>query len=518
MPGASPPSPERRRLLVAMGYLAAAGAGATELLTGHGSHPAAASSSHSGTPAHGPTKAPALHAAPAEPADDHIYDVVIHGGRVIDPDSGYDQVANVGIDGGTITAIKTATLKGKQTVAAAGKIVAPGFIDILSYMPDDLGATYKIGDGVTTNIGMHGLKARAAAYFSQYTDNCLVHFGGAFSDPWNRNTELDLQPGDAASPDQIKQLAATCEEDLHNGWIGVDFEPEYTPGIEFAEMKALGDVAKKYDVPCCFHGRYSAVGTNARCLNEIIEVAKQTGAAVHVEHLISTGGTFDMANSIKRLQRAQDQGYSVTWCMYPYNFWATYLGSARFNYGWQSRFRISYDDLQVAGTGDNTRLSEATFRQYQRENKLVAAYAIPEADVHTLLRDPQVMMGSDAILTDGNNHPRATGCFSRLLGKYVREDKVLTFPEALAKMTILAARWLQPKAPALAKKGRLQRGADADITVFDPETVIDKSTVAVPKQFSAGIEWVLIAGQVAKTPDGVQTDTKHGQPIKSVLI
>ena len=101
--------------------------------------------------------------------------------------------------------------------------------------------------------------------------------------------------------------------------------------------------------------------------------------------------------------------------MYPYTFWATYLGSTRFNAGWQQRFRIDYGDLEVAGTGE--RLTASTFRKYQAQNKLVAAYAIPEEDVVTGLQTDWIMIGSDAILeTSNNNHPRGAGCFTRVLG------------------------------------------------------------------------------------------------------
>ena len=90
-------------------------------------------------------------------------------------------------------------------------------------------------------------------------------------------------------------------------------------------MLALAKVAKEFGVPCFFHGRYSAVGTNAETLDEIIEIAKQSGAAVHIEHIISTGGTFDMAASLARVEKARAEGHDVTACMYPYNYWATYI-------------------------------------------------------------------------------------------------------------------------------------------------------------------------------------------------
>jgi N-acyl-D-aspartate/D-glutamate deacylase len=510
------PSPDRRRLLIALGYGTLNAAGVARLLGGHGGSPQARPGvSDHGPGGGGPMVATAISHAEAEPPDDHVYDIVIKGGRVIDAASSYDRIADVGIDGSTIRAVKSQRLKGRQTIDATDKVVSAGFIDLLSYEPDDYGAWYKIGDGVTTNLGMHGINAKAVDFFSRYEGRCAVNFGGAFDDPWIRANLFGLNPGQAASPVQVGQLAEECDRQIHDGWIGVDFEPEYTPGIAFDEMKALAEVAKRNDVPCFFHGRYSAVGTNMKTLDEIINVAKETGARVHVEHIISTGGTFDMANSLKHVADARSQGYDITACMYPYDFWATYLGSPRFNPGWQERFRISYGDLQIAGS--NERLTQYSFRQYQKENKLAAAFAIPEDDVRTCLRDPHVMIGSDAILTNGNNHPRATGCFSRTLGRYARDAKVISLPEALAKMTILPALRLERRVPAMRKKGRLQRGADADITVFDPLTVIDTSTIENPAQYSRGIEWVLIMGQVAKNPAGVDHNVRAGRAIKPVL-
>ena len=497
---------------MAAAYAAANGAA----IIGLGGHRKAAAKVTAVDDHTGPKVPPTIAGAPQAPPDTHVYELVIKGGRVIDPESGYDRTANVGIDGGTILTVSQGLLKGTNSIDATDMVVSPGFIDLLSYEPDDKGVTFKIEDGVTTNLGMHGINNDAKAFFSHYTDNCLVNFGGAFDNPWIRHNHFGLDPDDTASTSQIGQMGDLLRQQLTDGWIGVDFEPEYAPGTSTAEMTALAKIAKEHDVPCFFHGRYSAYGTNAKTLDEIINVAKDTGAAVHVEHIISTGGTFDMANSLKRVERAQAAGYDVTACMYPYNFWATYLGSPRFNFGWQDRFRITYSDLQIAGTTD--RLTEYTFKQGQRQNKLAAAYAIPEADVLTCLKAPWVMIGSDAILTDGNNHPRATGCFSRTLGRYARDKGTITLVEALAKMTILPAKRLEAKVPALRKKGRMQRGADADITIFDPRTIIDRGTVADPAVASVGVAYVLLRGQVIKTPDGgVNLDQHLGQPITGVF-
>jgi dihydroorotase len=134
--------------------------------------------------------------------------------------------------------------------------------------------------------------------------------------------------------------------------------------------------------------------------------------------------------------------------------------------------------------------------------------SIPDDDIVTALQAPFTLIGSDAILEPGdNNHPRATGTFARTLGRYVRERKVLGLMEALAKMTILPARRVEQAAPAMQKKGRLQRGADADITIFDPDTVSDRSSIENPAELSVGIEWVLVDGQVVKRPEMTEPDS-----------
>jgi dihydroorotase len=521
-----PPSPDRRRLLLALGFGALNAAALSQL----GGRPALSGGLATGTGGgdgdgvaaaatdSGPDEPPALSDAGPEPAPDHVFQTVIAGGRVIDPASRFDRVAYVGIDGDRIAAVSTEPLRGTTTIDADGLVVSPGFIDILSYEPNGYGIWFKVADGVTTNLGMHGINARATDFLSRFgAEGSPCHYGGAWDGAFHRAQVAGLDPGEAASPEQIEQLAADCAQQLAEGWIGVDLEPEYTPGAEYAELRRMAEVAAQAGVAVYVHGRYSdntEPGTNADTLQEILQLARDTGCGVHVEHLVSTGGTFSMQRSLDTLTAAREvEGLDVSACMYPYDFWATYLASPRFNDGWQERFRISYDDLVVAGTGE--RVTEATFASLQEQNVLVAAYGIPDDDVTTCLQGPFVMIGSDAILEeDNNNHPRATGCFTRVLGKYVREERTIGLVDALAKMTILPARRLEAAAPAMLRKGRLQRGADADIVVFDPATVTDRSTVRDPAQKAEGIEWVLVSGEVVQSAGRQQhTDVRPGRPI-----
>ncbi len=510
----------RRKLLVAGAFAAATAFGLDRMQ--HGGHDRLAPG-HKKITARPKSKSEPLTEPPTldpsfkQPGPDHVYDTVVHGGRVVDPASGFDGIINVGIDNGAITGFGSEVAHAKLKIDASGMVVSPGFIDVLSYEPDTKGAWYKIADGVTTNLGMHGMQQGwwLPDFFSAYQDSSPVHFGGAFSDHWVRFHKLGLNVGATATPYQAGQLADLFEQQLHEGWLGVDFEPEYTPGVDFAEMLALAKVAQRYDVPCFVHGRYSSYDKERQTVPEIIRLGKESGAGVHVAHLPSTGGTWDIDAALEEIDAANDAGHDVTFCLYPYDYWATYAGSTRFGPGWQDRFRIGYGDLQVAGTP--SRLNASTFAAAQADNSLTVAYAIPESSVRKALSHPKSLIGSDAIVDTGNNHPRASGCFCRVLGHWVRKEKVLTLNDALAKMTILPAQRLEKRCPQLAKRGRVQRGAYADLCVFNPDTVTDRATVADPVAYSTGIDWVLIGGHVAKDPSGLRRDAVHGEIIRSSM-
>ena len=218
-----------------------------------------------------------------------------------------------------------------------------------------------------------------------------------------------------------------------------------------------------------------------------------------------------MAEAIAQMEAGRAEGLALTACTYPYTYWATYAGSARFN-DFQEKYDISYEDLQVAG--ETNRLDEAGWRRAHDDNKLTAAFAMSDDDIDTALATPWVMIGSDAILhSHHNNHPRAAGCFSRVLGTYVRDRGVLGLTEALAKMTILPAQLLESRSPAMARRGRLQAGAVADVTVFDPSTITDQATIAKTWLESTGIHHVLVGGQVVRSSGKTDQSVRPGIPI-----
>ena len=536
---------------------------------------------------------------------DHIFDLAIVGGRVIDPASGFDFVASIGVSGSTVAAIAAgpdaAPLQASRTIDASGLVVSPGFIDILSYSPNGYGEWFKLADGVTANLGMHGLDNRADQWFGAHPDGSSpVHFGGAYDNAFVRQT-YGLEPYDTAAAGTINAILEDARTDLRKGFIGLHMQPEYTPGTTADDLLGHAGLAADLQVPLCVHARYSdnmapgtnlqaigelvqaaretgahvhvehinailedartdlrkgfiglhmqpeytpgttaddllghaglaadlqvplcvharysdnmAPGTNLQAIGELVQAARETGAHVHVEHINSTGGTGVMAEALGRVGDAIDEGLAMTACVYPYEFWATYLKSARYE-DWQEKYGISYGDLQVAGTSE--RLTEQTFGAAYADNSLTAAFAMSPEDIELPLRTDFVMVGSDAILDRShNNHPRSTGCFSRVLGRYVRERSVIDLPTALSKMTIQPALLLERRCPGLRRKGRLGIGADADITVFDPATVADRSTIANPAQESVGIQWVVVEGRVVRSPDGATSEAPNGRGLRS---
>jgi dihydroorotase len=473
------------------------------------------SSTEPPTPTTGvPDVQPSLDGSGAPP-DNRVHDVVVAGGRVIDPETGFDAVAHVGIDGDTVTRISLDPLVGSTTLDATGLVVAPGFIDILSYPTNGYGEWNKIADGVTTNLCMHGIDGPMHEFLRLTAEHRPpVNYGGA-TDQYSHRVSLKVDL-DYASDPQINELIRLADVDIRAGALGIHEQPEYVPGVTLDEMLRHGDLAAAHGVPLCLHIRYSEnlePGTQEEAVDEAISVARRTGCAVHIEHLNSTGGTGRMSEAVAQLNSARSEGLSITACTYPYTFWATKAGTTRFN-DFQEKFGISYGDLQVAGT--STRLDEAGWRRAIAEKSLVAAFAMSDDDVDTLLRTPWTLLGSDAILErPHNNHPRASGCFSRVLGHYVRDRGVLTLPEALAKMTILPARLLDGRSPAMARRGRLQAGAAADVTVFDPATISDRATIEQTWLESTGVHHVLVGGQVVRSGGVTDRSVRPGVAILS---
>jgi dihydroorotase len=227
-------------------------------------------------------------------------------------------------------------------------------------------------------------------------------------------------------------------------------------------------------------------------------------------------GVKDTPRLIAMVQGARKRGLDVTTEAYPYPAGSTAIESAIFDSGWQEAQGITYKDLQWAKTGE--RLTPETFEKYRKEGGIVIIFSIPESAVREALANPMVMVASDGMpITGAKVHPRGQGTFSRVLGYYVREQKVLELMTALRKMTLLPAQRLETRAPMFHNKGRIRVGADADITVFNPKNIIDKATFEDPLQYSAGISFVLVNGVPVIQDGKLVTGVFPGKPARAPI-
>jgi N-acyl-D-aspartate/D-glutamate deacylase len=378
-------------------------------------------------------------------------------------------------------------LRGTETLNINGRVVSPGFIDILadnSTSPEStypIFEKYKVSDGVTTALQMHGGSADCGSYYRKFSRQ-----------PHSINYGVStFLMGIRARSGGKRQV----EKNLDEGALGVSHSLEYQHA-PYAEMLEYAKLAKKYDRPLFLHLRYSSREKELEGLDEAIRLAQDSGARVHIAHLHSTGGTFHMDQALEKIRTANTQGLTITTCVYPYSFWATYLSNNRFGAGWQRRYGLSYNDLTIVGSSE--RLTERTFAHYRKSSRLAA---VPEGTmplektVDPALKEDFCMIGSDGGIQfepRANSHPRGAGCFATAIRHAL--DIGMPLEKILAKMTTLPRSVMLP---ALRDRGLLEEGAMADLTVFDPATIRGNATVENPNQFSSGIDFVIVNGKIA---------------------
>jgi N-acyl-D-aspartate/D-glutamate deacylase len=444
-------------------------------------------------------------------AADQTYEVAIVNGRVMDPESGLDAVRNVGLRAGKIETISTEAIQGRRTIDAKGLVVAPGFIDLHEHGQAPENYQFQAHDGVTTSLELEAGTGDVAAWYAEREGKSLINFGVSIGHiPTRMKVMKDsgkwLPTGDAAhraaTDAELAQIDQRIEAGLNQGALAVGMGINYTAAATRGEVLNVFRVASRHGAPVHVHLRYAGdkPPENARAaLEEVLTASSETKAPLHVVHVTSMG-LRDTPQLLAMIRAAKAQGTDVTTECYPYVAGSTGLESALFDPGWQERMRIGYGDLQWVKTGE--RLTADSFERYRKEGGQVVIFMIPENVVRLAVADPMVMIASDGMPSAGASvHPRGQGTFSRVLGKYVREEKALDLMTALRKMTLMPAQRLEQRAAAFKTKGRIKVGADADITVFDVNRVIDAATFEKPLQYSEGIRFVLVSG-VAVVADG----------------
>jgi len=456
------------------------------------------------------------------------YDIVLTGGRVIDPDSGLDAIRNVGIRDGQIEIITRQPLRGRSVVDVSSQVVAPGFINLHSHAWTPLGQEFEVRDGVTTALELES-GAYPVGEFGTRGDFAIanrsrINYGASVGHAWVRSAILQGDQSNSSfdhlvarsmasgevmvieqSPafvtgltgEQLQSLRAHLVKGLEQGGLGIGMLLDYmSESVDAAELQVVFEVAAAHQAPIFVHIRRGIAGDPAG-LEEVIHLARTTGAPVHVCHL-QASAMGNISSFLEKIRAARAAGVQITTESFPYNAGSTSNNAAVFNRDWRKIFAISYEDVQWAATGEY--FNEAMWNEYREKypGGAVIHHYNKEEWTRVATIAPDVIVASDGVPVFSLKHkvaPFGIGTNARVLGKYVREEGALSLNDAIAKMTILPARVLAAYSPAMANKGRIQPGADADITIFDPDKVIDHATFEDPYQASSGISHVIVNGE-----------------------
>jgi dihydroorotase len=462
------------------------------------------------------------------------YDIVLSGGRVIDPETKLDAIRNVGIIQNRIAQISPKPLKGKQVIDVTGLVVSPGFIDLHAHGRSNAEQEYQLHDGLTTALELEWGIEHIGRWYETRKSNALINYGASVCWPFERARAIDKYKKevnelyqitsrgeskietlfkfigssytDTLTPAETERMLANIKSSLHEGGIGIGVPIGYLPKTEPGEMYHVYKMAGEMKALVFSHVR----DPDMISIQEVIADAVLTGVPLHIVHINSMAlGQIQLA--LDMIQSARQKGFDITTELYPYTAGSTLLQSAMFNDGWQQKMNISYGDLQWVATGE--RLTKETFEKYRKEGGVTILHSMKPEWIKKGIAAPGTMIASDGMPYAPLAHPRTAGTFCRVLGKYVREEKVIDLMTAIEKMSLLPAKRLETIAPSMKKKGRLQVNADADITVFDPATITDKATFEKGLAFSEGVEYVFVSGVMVLKNGKTIPNIFPGQPV-----
>jgi imidazolonepropionase-like amidohydrolase len=424
-----------------------------------------------------------------------VYDRVILGGRVMDPASNLDAVRNIGVLDGRIAVITSEDMRGRDTVDARGLVVAPGFIDLHDHGQTPETYRFRSLDGVTTTLELELGTADVDAWYRERSAGERINYGVSIghikvrmSVLHDSGTFLPVDHGayGDASAAQIDEMMKRMEIGLSQGAVSIGAGFPYTPAATRDEQLAVFRVAASSKTPVHLHCRTGVAG-----VGEELSLVYETNAPLQVVHVNSTS-LGETPVTLGMIGDARARGHDVTAEAYPYAAGMTDIQSATI----QDTYRGATDErlarIEWPRTGE--RLNRESFERYGRTGGPIVVHDNTEPMVVAALTSPLTMIASDSYWQNGTGHPRTTGTYSRVLGRYVREAGSLSLMEAIRKMTLIPAQRIEARVPAMQKKGRLSVGADADITIFDATRVEDRSTYREPSLAPVGIEHVIVNG------------------------
>jgi len=494
------------------------------------------------------------------------FDIVLANGRVIDPETYLDGIYNVGINGGQIATITKDKLDGKEVVDASNLIVSPGFIDLHAHGQNITSNRVQAFDGLTTTLELEA----GILPIGEFYDNCAkegrpLNYGAAAGWAWARLESMNPEKGkmvpniawtfgsfglkewteNIPSEKELEQILELTEQGLKEGGIGIGVLHAYCPGAATKELLSLWRLAAKYGRPTYTHIQYVSMvepKSGTAGIVELMGLAAATGAHTHVCHLNSVS-LHDAKQNTDILKRAQADGLKVTTEAYVYGAGCSAIGAAEFDpKDIQERMGISWSDLTlVKNMHDFSSKEEFVEARDTNPGDSVIVHFLREDDnpQDEAMLDLSVMFPGAGICTDSipwtdasgsfyegsewplpeglNSHPRAAGNYCRFLRKWVRERGVMSWMDAIRQASLNSALIIEDCAPGMKKKGRLQEGMDADIIVFDPETVTDTATFEEPLQLSKGMQHVIVNGTFLIRDEELDTEAMPGRAVRSPI-
>ncbi|NOD92606.1 amidohydrolase family protein [Ruegeria sp. HKCCD4884] len=493
-------------------------------------------------------------------------DVAVNNGRVIDPETGLDAVRSVGIVGNEITEISEEPLDAATVIDATGLIVAPGFIDLHSHSVIDLPANrLQALDGVTTALELEsGVLPIGQWYDATEAEGRATNFGATASWTFARiATMIDEMPPveptatwyqsafayprwttDVSTDEELEDVLSLLQQGLDEGALGIGVNSGYVPGVGCKELQRVWETAAENNVPISTHMRnWSQVDplSSLEGLNMVLGLAATTGARTNICHLHSTN-LHDTLTAAEMVASARELGVDVTTEVYPYGIATMPIASAvllQEGDEFRNRMGIDFDSVRLVAK-QRWIEDEADIRKEQEEDpgqfiimqyldekkasdaeilKQVTAkpwIAIASDSIPYTLPDGTPVMGSTwPVPENAQSNPRSAGTFAKFLRVWVREDQLLDWPQAIAKVSLIPAQLFDGLVPSMERKGRLQVGMDADITVFDPDTISDRATIDKPAEASVGVEYLLVNGTVLISDGEIDTDLLPGKAIKN---